>query len=288
MPIVYLPDRGVTRVAGADARGFLNGLLTADVDQVSPQTARFAAILSPQGKILVDFLVIEAEEADGGGFYLDAPRVLCPDLAQRLALYRLRARVTIEDLSDRLGVAAVVGEASFDPMDYLGFDDPRLPGLGRRLIGERAGLQALGGDTLSYHALRIGLGVPEGGKDFAYGDAFPHEALMDQLGGVDFAKGCYVGQEVVSRMQHRGTVRTRIVVAEYEDGFAPIEGVEIVADGKVIGRTGSQHGGRGIALIRLDKLHDALAAGHRVSAGGIGLKAARPEFARYDFAPGAA
>lgn len=281
MPLVYLPDRGVIGLSGADAQTFLNGLVTADMAKVSPQRAGFAALLSPQGKILFDFLIAQAIPEDGGGYYLDCPRSLVPDLIERLMLYRLRSQVVIDDLSDALGVAAEVGDSAFDPEDYLTYADPRLPALGRRVIGERAGLAALGGDPVLYHGRRIELGVPEGGKDFAYNDAYPHDTLMDQLSGVDFAKGCYVGQEVVSRMQHRGTARTRIVPVSYEGGFAPVEGVEVVAGGKSIGRAGSQYQGSGLAMLRLDRLADALAQGQTITAGGIGLSARKPAFATF-------
>ncbi len=282
MPAIYLPDRGVVRIAGDEARGFLNGLVTCDMDKVIPGKAGFGALLSPQGKILFDFLIVEAEPQDGGGFYLDTPRVLAPDLIERLAMYRLRAKVTIEDMSHRLGVAAVVGAPDIDPEDYLSFTDPRLPALGLRLIAERADLERLGGTPEDYHAFRIELAVPEGGKDFAYNDAFPHEVLMDQLHGVDFRKGCYIGQEVVSRMEHRGTARNRIVPVAYEGGFAPVEGVDVVAGGKVIGKAGSQHKGRGLAMLRLDRLGDALETGVPVTAGGIGLTASKPSFASFN------
>jgi folate-binding protein YgfZ len=254
--------------------------------QVTPVQAGYAALLSPQGKILFDFLVTQAPEEDGGGFFLDCPLALAPDLVRRLGLYRLRARVEIEDLSGLLGVAAVVGDAAFDPQDWLAFADPRLPALGWRLIGARDDLQQTGGDPMLYHAWRIGLCVPEGGKDFAYNDAFPHEALMDQLHGVDFRKGCYVGQEVVSRMEHRGTARTRIVCAAYAGGFAPDPGMEVVAGDKALGRTGSQHKGRGLVMLRLDRLAEALGAGQPATAGGLTLTVSRPPFARFDL-PGA-
>lgn len=282
MPLVHLPDRGVVKVVGEDARTFLNGLVTCDMAKVSPERAGFGALLTPQGKILFDFIIAEALPEDGSGFFLDTNRVLAPDLVQRLNMYRLRSKVLVEDLSDVLGVAAETDATDFDPEDYLTYADPRLPALGRRIIGERHGLAAIGGEPGVYHAHRIGLGVPEGGKDFAYGDAFPHEALMDQLHGVDFAKGCYVGQEVVSRMQHRGTARSRIVPVAYEGGFAPVEGVDVVAGGRVIGRAGSQHEGSGLALIRLDKLGEALGQGLAVTAGGIGLVARKPTFASFD------
>lgn len=286
MPIIYLPDRGVVRVAGEGAREFLNGMVTCDMAKIAPGAPGFGALLSPQGKILFDFLIVEAEAGDGGGFFLDSPRVLCPDLAQRLAMYRLRAKVEIADMSETLGVAVVVGEVEYDPADYLAYTDPRLPALGQRLIGERAALAAIGGDPEAYHAHRIALAVPEGGKDFSYNDAFPHETLMDQLHGVDFRKGCYVGQEVVSRMQHRGTARTRIVPVAYEDGFAAIEGIDVVAGEKVIGKTGSQSNGTGLAMLRLDRLADALAGGIAVKAGGIGLTASKPAYATFPV-PGA-
>jgi len=271
MSIIHLPDRGVVKVVGEDSRTFLDGLVTCDMDKVAPGRPGFGALLTPQGKVMFDFFIVEAEAADGGGFFLDTLRLLAPELVQRLNLYRLRARVIIEDLSDILGVAAVMEDAPFDPEDYLACADPRLAALGTRLIGERNGLAAQGGDPEAYHARRIGLGVPEGGKDFAFNDAFPHEVLMDRIGGVDFQKGCYVGQEVVSRMQHRGGARTRIVPVAYEGGFAPVEGIDVVAGGRTLGRTGSQHRGQGLAMLRLDRLADAAAAGVPVTAGGIGL-----------------
>ena len=282
MTLIHLPDRGIVKVSGEDARTFLNGLVTCDMAHVSPEKAGFAALLSPQGKVMFDFLICEADAADGGGFFLDCQRALTPDLAQRLAMYKLRARVTIEDMSDGLGIGVAEDMTGIDPLDWLAFADPRLPALGYRLIGARTDLQAIGGDPSAYHARRIALAVPEGGKDFAYNDAFPHEVLMDQLGGVDFRKGCYVGQEVVSRMEHRGTARTRIVPVSYEGGFSAIEGIDVVAGDRVIGRTGSQSHGSGLAMLRLDRLADALATGTPVTAGGIGLTASKPPYATFD------
>lgn len=282
MSIIHLPDRGVVKVVGDDARTFLNGLVTCDMGKVAPDRSGYGALLSPQGKILFDFLIAEAEPADGGGFFLDCPRALAPDLMKRLNLYKLRAKVICEDLSDVLGVGVVIGASTFDAGDYLGYADPRLPALGMRLIGERNRLAALGGTTSPYHAHRIALGVPEGGKDFAYADAFPHEALMDQLNGVDFRKGCYVGQEVVSRMEHRGTARSRIVRVAYPGGFGPDAGAEVMAGDKVIGRAGSNAAGYGLALVRLDRLGEALQAGAAVTAGGVPLVAERPDFVQFE------
>jgi len=166
-------------------------------------------------------------------------------------------------------------------VDALAYDDPRLPALGRRFLlpaGEAATLGAV--PEADWQAHRIGLGVPEGAEDFLYGDAFPHEADMDQLGGIDFDKGCYVGQEIVSRMQHRGTARTRIVPMTYE-GAPPPNGTEIRAGDKAIGRIGSGVEGRALALVRLDRLDDAFQAGTALTAGGKQLTPAAPGWARF-------
>ena len=211
--------------------------MTVDTSTVSPGRARFTALLTPQGKIIADFIVAEAEPADGGGFFLDAPRALAPTLVQRLNFYKLRAKVLVEDLSEALGVLAIWDGSA--ETDYgLCCADPRLSALGMRcmLPPHLAGKAAadLGADLLEaadYEAHRIALGVPRGGLDFAYGDAFPHETDMDQLSGVDFDKGCFVGQEVVSRMEHRGIARTRVVPVRY-DGFAPDAGAPVSAGEK--------------------------------------------------------
>jgi folate-binding protein YgfZ len=160
--------------------------------------------------------------------------------------------------------------------------DGRLPALGERLYFALGAFSADASED-DYHAHRIGLGVPEGGRDFGFMDAFPHEALMDQLGGVDFRKGCYVGQEVVSRMQHRGTARTRILPLVFAEGAAPAPGTEVVAGARSLGVTGSMAGGRGLATIRLDRLGDALAAGEPVRADGRIAGVEKPAFATFAF-----
>jgi folate-binding protein YgfZ len=139
------------------------------------------------------------------------------------------------------------------------------------------GADLVDGDT--YEAHRIALGIPRGGLDFIYGDAFPHETNMDRLHGVDFDKGCYVGQEVVSRMQHRGTARTRTVKVLL-DGPAPEAGAAILADNKPVGTMGSSANGNGIALIRTDRAADALDAGISLTAGGLALRLADPDTLR--------
>ena len=286
MKAALLPDRGVVKVAGDDARGFLNGLLTSDIDRVTPDNAGFAALLTPQGKIIMDMIVAEAPGQDGGGFFLDVPKALAKTCVDRLNFYRLRAKVIVEDLSEALGVmAAWEGEAA---TEYgLCYRDPRLPALGVRVIlpphlaaEAAADLGATLVPAATFEAHRIALGIPRGGLDFIYGDAFPHEADMDQLHGVDFHKGCFVGQEVVSRMEHRGNVRTRIVPVAYE-GFAPDAGAAVMAAEKQVGTFGSSAGGRALATLRLDRAEDALTAGHVLVAGAVTLRLVKLDWLRF-------
>jgi folate-binding protein YgfZ len=286
MQAALLPDRGIIKVAGDDARKFLNGLITADVDKASPAQPVFAALLTPQGKIIADFIVVEAPPEDGGDFFLDVPRALAPALVMRLGFYKLRAKITVEDLSATLGVLAVwngIGTTEYG----LCYPDPRLPALGMRCIlptpvvaDAAADLGAELVDAALYEAHRIALGVPRGGVDFIYGDAFPHETDMDQLAGVDFKKGCYVGQEVVSRVEHRGTARSRVVPVAFEGG-APETGLPVMAGDKQIGNMGSSADGRGLAMLRLDRVADAQAAGTPIMAGGIALTLVKPDWVRF-------
>jgi len=292
MKAALLPDRGVVKVAADGARNFLHGLVTADMLALAPGTARFCALLTPQGKIIADFMVAEAPAKDGGGFFLDVPRALCVPLVDKLNVYKLRAKVMIENLSETLGVLAAWGGGGATKQG-LSFVDPRLPALGLRVLlpphlaaAAAAELGASLVDAGEYEAHRIGLGVPQGGSDFAYGDAFPHEADMDQLGGIDFAKGCYVGQEVVSRMEHRGTARTRTVPVRY-DGPAPAAGTAVMAGDRPVGTFGSAAGGRALALLRLDRVSEALAQGQPLAAGGVAVHPVKPDWAHFAF-PGEA
>ena len=292
MKAALLPDRGVLKVVGDGARDFLHGLITADVLELAPGTARFCALLTPQGKIIADFIVTEAPAKDGGGFFLDVPRTVSAALVGKFNLYKLRAKVLIEDLSEVLGVLAVWDGGGI-PKQGLAYADPRLPTLGARAMLPphlaKAAAAELGAefvDAGQYEAHRIALGVPQGGVDFSYGDTFPHESDMDQLGGVDFKKGCYIGQEVVSRMEHRGTARTRAVPVRY-DGAAPQAGASVMAGGRQIGTMGSAADGRAVALLRLDRVSDAMSRGEQLSADGVAIHVIKPEWARFAF-PGEA
>ncbi len=286
-PPVHLIDRAVLRINGTDARSFMQGLVTCDMDAVSPERPGFGALLTPQGKIIADFFIINASGDEGGGFLLDVPLLLADALARRLGLYKLRAQVTIENLSETAAVLAAFAGATLSDDDGLVFVDPRLPAMGKRAIADRAHAATFGDDAMAYHAHRIALGVPDGAKDFTYGDAFPHEALMDQLGGASFSKGCYVGQEIVSRMQHRGTARTRIVPIRFADGIRSEWGVDVTAGGRSLGKVGSTAEGRGLAMLRLDKVADALAAGAPLLAGGLAFTLEKPAFVTFPF-PGEA
>ena len=285
MPTAHLIDRGVVRVSGEDAKTFLDGLLTCDLGRVSPERPRLGALLTPQGKILFDFILFQAPADVGGGYYFDVLKAFAPDLAKRLGFYKLRAKVAIEDRSDALAVVAGWGDSP-RPADEIGLvaEDPRVPALGwRGIIAQEDVAELAPSDAEAYHVHRIALGVPEGGKDYLFGDAFPHEAMMDQLQGVDFDKGCYVGQEVVSRMQHRGTARTRTVPVSYPERFVADEGAEVTAGDRVLGKTGSAAAGRGLVTIRLDRAEEALAAGLEIRAGGLPVRLEKADWIRLAF-----
>jgi len=286
MQAALLPGRGVVKVSGDDARRFLNGLITNDMDKVKPGHSCFAALLTPQGKIVCDFIVTEALPEDGGGFFLDCPRALTPMLVEKLNFYKLRAKVVVEDRSDTLGVMAFWQGGGMSD-DGLSYADPRLPALGSRSIlppdlATEAAVNV--GTTLTgpeaYEAHRVALGVPRGGEDFAYLNTFPHEADMDQLEGVDFEKGCYVGQEVVSRVEHRSTARSRVVPISYEE-FSPMQGLPVTASEREIGTLGTTVKGRGLAMLRLDRVAEALENKAPLIAGGIEIKVVKPSWAKF-------
>jgi folate-binding protein YgfZ len=266
-----LEDRGVVRVSGPDATGFLQGLLTNDLERLKAGEARYAALLSPQAKILFDVIVVRTPKGDGPAYLLDCASAQAAELAKRLGFYKLRAKAAIADESaERAVVAYWGGEPEHGPGAIV-YADPRDPRLGWRAIVARAEAVAVGSEHVNeYEGLRIGVGAPKGGVDFAYGDAFPHDANFDILHGVDFDKGCYVGQEVVSRMKHRGTARKRIARVKLA-GPAPAPGAPILDRELAIGTLGSSSGREALALLRLDRVEDATAGGRTLSADGVGV-----------------
>jgi tRNA-modifying protein YgfZ len=266
-----LEDRGVVSVTGADATVFLQGLLTNDVERLGPGDARYAALLTPQGKILFDMIVARAPDGEGASYLIDCAAAQSADLAKRLGFYKLRAKVAVADESADRGVAAFWGDEPPKVADGVLYADPRDSRLGWRAILPRPVTAAIGSEHLGeYEGLRIAVGAPKGGLDFAYGDAFPHDANFDLLHGVDFDKGCYVGQEVVSRMKHRGTARKRVARVKLA-GPAPAPGTPVLDRDLAVGALGSSSGREALALIRLDRAEEAKAAGRTLSAGGVGL-----------------
>ncbi len=269
-----LEDRGVVSVTGADATTFLQGLLTNDVERLEPGQARYAALLTPQGKILFDMIVVRGP-GEEPSYLIDCAGVQAADLARRLGFYKLRAKVAIADVSADRAVAAFWGDEPPSVDEGLLYADPRDPRLGWRAILPRPIAAAVGSEHAGeYEGLRIAVGAPKGGLDFAYADAFPHDANLDLLHGVDFDKGCYVGQEVVSRMKHRGTARKRIARVKL-GGPAPAPGTPVLDRELAVGALGSSSGREALALIRLDRAEEAKAAGRTLSAGGVDLALAK-------------
>ncbi len=269
-------DRGVIKIAGSEATAFLHRLLTNNMLGMRAGEGRYAALLTPQGKLLFDFFVVPLPEGPEAGYLIDCGKDQVADLLKKLGFHKLRAKIAIEDQSDRLAVAALWGDAEPRQFDGVGFADPRLPALGFRLIGAPEKLAAFAPDPLAvYEARRIALGVPKGGIDFAYGDAFVHDADLDWLNGVDFGKGCYPGQEVVARVQFRNSPRKRILKVRF-DGPPPRPGSEVMMGEISIGQVGSTAGSEGLAMLRLDRLEDAKSAGIRLRAGEAALEVMPP------------
>lgn len=266
--LIHLEDRGVVEISGADATAFLHNLVTNDIAKLAAGQARFCALLAPQGKILADFLVFAEGDGEARRYFLDCPKQLEADLLRRLGMYKLRSAVSFTSKSDELGVFALLGDVSSDGGALAMARDPRSAALGWRLIAPRG--IATQGSRDEYDAARIAAGVPQGGVDFVYGDAFPHEANMDLLEGVDFTKGCYIGQEVVARTKHRHLARKRVTPYRAV-GDAPAPGTKVMAGDIELGVAGSHSGDRGLALIRIDRLDDALSAGASVRAGDAAL-----------------
>ncbi|WP_072385445.1 folate-binding protein YgfZ [Hyphomicrobium sp. CS1BSMeth3] len=262
--VALLPDRGVVSLSGTDAADFLDNIVTNDLSGIRVGEARFAGLLTPQGKILFEFFALRTEE----GFLLDTRADRAADLLKRLTMYKLRAKITLADVSPDYGVAAAWGPEAPSIEDGWCYADPRNADLGWRLIVPRAKLKSLPGQVVPealYHERRVALGVAEGGFDYALGDTFPHEANYDRLHGVSFTKGCFVGQEVVARMQNKTVVRKRVTLVT---GPEPLTtGAEIKIGAAVIGTVGSVAGPHGLALLRIDRAAEAADKGEPLTAG---------------------
>ena len=260
-----LPSRAVISVAGEGAKDFLQNLVTADIDALGPGEATYSALLQPQGKILFDFFIFDT----GDGLLLDCAASQLPELLKRLAMYRLRTKVAIS-AADGLEV----GVAPDVPTEERRYADPRLASMGWRLFAPAGSLPPATG----YHRARIAAGLADTDADLGSGEFFPHEANFDQIGAVSFTKGCYVGQEVVSRMEHRGLARSRILPIRC-DGPSPPRGSDIRSGEKSVGTVLGSEGDAALALIRLDRLAEA---GEPLLSGTVRVEVLKPAFARYD------
>jgi tRNA-modifying protein YgfZ len=283
--IALLPNRGVVSINGEDAEKLLQGVITNEMALLATQPAIHAGMLTPQGKILFDFFVVKSPD----GYCLETARENTAELVSQLARYKLRSKVDIDDVSADYAVAAAWG-GPYAPhgrgKQPLVFADPRLADMGYRelmTIGSDWALAGRDADSASqddYHAHRIALGVPEGGKDYPLGDTFPHEALFDQLHGVSFEKGCFVGQEVVARMQFRNMARKRVVPLVGEEPL-PASGAAISAGGVEIGKLGSVAGNRGLALVRIDRAAEFAEKGEGLHAGAVPVGIDLPSWASF-------
>jgi hypothetical protein len=272
----FLCDRGVLKVAGADATTFLHKLLTNSMLDISPGESRYSALLSAQGKLMFDCFVVPLPEGAAAGYFIDCVREQSADLAKRLTFHKMRWKITIEDLSETFGVAAAWGAAAPAGLEGLVYRDMRAPDMGFRIIAERTALTQIGqSEETAYEAHRVAHGVPKGGLDFVYGDTFLHDANLDFLHGVDFKKGCYVGQEVVARVHFRNSARKRVLKVHF-DGPTPEPGTPIMMGETNIGEVGSTAGSDGLAMLRVDRLEEAKTDGTAVTAGTAAVEVTVP------------
>ncbi|WP_338607519.1 folate-binding protein [Pelagibacterium nitratireducens] len=267
MTIEKRVDRVTFKISGPDATHLLHDVLTPPV--LEDGEARWFALLAPQGKLLAEGLIGWAD----GAHWLDVPAAVTENFFKRMKMYRLRAKMDIEMLAE----THAVGWSADAPETGIVHRDGRGEGLGYRVIAALADAEDWAEGTGQAKA-RIAAGIAEMGPDFATEEVFPHDIGMDHLGGVDFKKGCYVGQEVVSRMQHRGTARRRPVIVS--GIVAGARGDAVVIGGKSVGTLGGVVGGTSVAIARIDKITHGSAA----SVAGAPVSLALPQWARYDFA----
>jgi folate-binding protein YgfZ len=279
----HLPHRSVISVAGPDRVEFLQGLISNDTRKVAPDRAIWAALLTPQGRFLNDMFVAES---GSDTFYLETERERAPALAKKLKMYMLRSKVTVEDLGAALEVAAAFGDdtsKAFGIEGAVSFDDPRLGTLGVRVIapaGQAATLLSARGFTeaplASYDALRLPLGVPDGSRDLQVEKALLLENGFDELNGVDWKKGCYMGQELTARTKYRALIKKRLFPVKVE-GALPEPGTPVHRDGEEVGELRSGTGDRALAMLRLDAVRGN---GAPLTAGGARLLPETPPWMR--------
>lgn len=252
---IRLSLRGVVCISGPESRSFLQELVTNDVMKVRPAHAVYAALLTPQGKYLFDFFMVDYER-DGHEceLLLDCEASRRGELIERLEIYKLRAKVTFTDMTDSFAVWAILGDITAPEGESLIYRDPRHPGMGHRAIVPASNHPGfVEGSFEEYERLRLTLGIPDSSRDIEVNKRLVLEANLDALNGVDFEKGCYVGQEIAARQKYRGKVRKRLLPVRF-DGPAPAPGTAIFVNDVEIGETRSCLDDRGIALIRIEDL----------------------------------
>ena len=294
---VHLDDRGVVRIGGAEARTFLQGLVTNDVNKAVFGRALYAALLTPQGKYLHDFFIVALPDEGGGeALYLDCERKRAADLVARLNAYKLRSKVTIENATDRFRVIALLGDGPHDSEALHGFEgrggpfagglcyvDPRYAGIGARVLLPASGMsEVIEADFKEqapeyYERLRVYYGLPDGSRDLQIEKSLPLEAYFDQLNAIDWEKGCYVGQELTARTRYRGLVRKHLLPVEIE-GELPDFGAPITADGEEVGDMRTSFDGYGIAFLRMEALDKAIDAGAGLTAGQATIRVLHPSW----------
>jgi len=261
---VLLPHRSVIAVGGPDRADFLQGLISNDTKKVGPGQAIWAALLTPQGRFLNDMFVVEDAE---GSFLLETERERAAALARKLKMYTLRSKVTVEDRGAAMEVAVVFGPDAEKVLPVAGttaFVDPRLADLGVRVLapaGQAATLLGLAeAPFAAYDALRLKLGVPDGSRDLTVEKALLLESGFDELHGVDWQKGCYMGQELTARTKYRGLIKRRLFPVRVE-GALPAPGTPVERDGKEVGEIRSGLGDRAIAMLQLEAAREPLSSG---------------------------
>ena len=252
--LAHLPDRAVIAIAGEDRVDFLQGLVSNDVAQAAPGQAVWAAFLTPQGKWLAEFFIL----ADGERLLLDCERGQLAMLVQRLSRFRLRSKVTVESAALEVHVA---WDGEPDLPGAIRAPDPRLPGAGWRLLSSVP--LPVTADAAAWDRHRLMLGLPDGSRDLEPEKTVLLEAGFDELGGVSWSKGCYMGQELTARTKYRGLVKRRLVPVAIE-GPLPAPGTPVLRDGVEVGTMRSGRDGRGLAALRLAALHGTLRCGEAV------------------------
>lgn len=286
--LVELEGRGVLAVAGEDRVAFLQGLVSNDVERVAPDRAVYSALLTPQGKFLLDFIMT----SDGERLLLECAADRLADFSKKLRIYKLRSKVELSDVSADFKIMAAFSGGALEALGLsdapgacvaclggLAFTDPRLAAMGARLIlpaGADIASLGLGVGTLEeYDAHRIPLGVPDGTRDMEADKTVLLEAGFDELNGVDWKKGCYMGQELTARTKYRGLVKRRLMPIT-ADGPLPAPGTQITVDGRDAGIVRSGQGETAMALIRLNMLEDGAGV---LTAGDVTLTPRKPAWA---------